>query len=110
MTAPNVRKFTVGQAMSVLVGSERRVFCTWGELLDVLGWLLQDVPMVDEIDDAIAVARPAVAEQHPALAAYAAPPEGASDTHVLGWLVDLSERHGNLLELAPVAEPTAEED
>jgi hypothetical protein len=105
MTAPTPRKFTVGQVMTVLAGgSGVRVFCSWGETLDVLGWLLQDVPLAEKIVPAIEAARPGVAEQHPELAKVKAPPARASDTTVLKWLADLSEEHGNLLELVPVVE------
>lgn len=104
MTAPNVRKFTVGQVMTVLAGSADRVFCTWGEVLDVLGWLLQDVPLVDDVAEAIAAARPGVARQHPDLGAYTAPPARASDAHVLSWLADIEASHAPLIELAPVVE------
>lgn len=107
MTAPTARKFTVGQVMTVLVGSAERVFCSWGEVLDVLGWLLQDVPLVDEVDAAIEEARPSVARQHPDLV-YTAPPAKASDSHVLAWLADIEAAHGALLELAPVVEEAGE--
>lgn len=112
MSAPNVRTFTVGQVMTVLVGSvlADRVFCSWGELLDVLGWLLQDVPMADEVDGAIDECRPYVEDLYPDLATVDPPSADASDTHVLGWLADLSRRHGNLLELTPVVEVEGRDD
>lgn len=109
MSAPNVRKFTVGQVMTVLAGDAERVFCSWGEVLDVLGWLLQDVPMAEELGEAIAEARPGVARQHPGLVAYSAPPVGASDSHVLGWLADIEASHAPLLELVPVDDEEAEQ-
>lgn len=104
MTTSAPRKFTVGQVMTVLVGGDDRVFCSWGELLDVLGHVLQDVPLADEVAAAIDAARPHVQVQHPALLAFVAPPVGASDAHVLAWLADIEERHGALLELALIAD------
>lgn len=101
--------FTAGQVMTVLVGSSDRLFCTWGQLLDVLGWLLQDVPMADEVDAAIEEARPSVQTQHPALVAYTAPPVGASDSHVLEWLAAIELDHGLEFALAPVGEELVEE-
>lgn len=98
------RKFTVGQVMTVLVGDPERIFCSYGELLDVLGWLLQDVPMTDQMGSAIEFCRGSVRAQHPELVAYIAPPADAGDTHVLTWLADIADKHGNLLELNPLAE------
>jgi hypothetical protein len=110
MTAPAARAFSAGQVMTVLVGSADRAFCTWGQLLDVLGWLLQDVPLADRVDAAIERARDGVQRQHPDLVAYTAPPAGASDSHLLGWLADIENRHGFEFELAPVVgAPAAEE-
>lgn len=116
MTAPQARSFSAGQVMTVLVGSSERPFCTWGQLLDVLGWLLQDVPLADRVDAAIERARDGAARQHPDLVAYTAPPAGASDAHLLGWLADIEERHGDELrefELVPLVgrgEPEEEVD
>lgn len=112
MTAPATRKFTAGQVMTVLVGSADRPFCSWGYLLDVLGWLLQDVPAHDRIDGAIERARGGVQLQHPDLVSVQAPAEGASDSTVLAWLADVEERFGDEFrefELAPVVEAPAEE-
>ena len=108
MTGPTARKFTVGQVMTVLAGSSERTFCSWGEVLDVLGWLLQDVPLADEVDSAIEACRPAVAAQHPALVAYTAPPPRASDTYVLEWLGSIELDHGREYELDPMADEPEE--
>lgn len=106
MTAQPARAFTAGQIMTVLVGSVDRVFCPWGELLDTLGWLLQDAPMAAEVDDAIISCRSAVQDQHPDLVAYTAPPAGASDAHVLAWLAGIERRHGREFALVPVVDAT----
>lgn len=112
MTRPAARKFSAGQVMTVLVGSADRVFCSWGALLDVLGWLLQDVPLADRIGEAIERARDGVQRQHPDLVAEQAPPAGASDSAVLQWLAEIEERFGDdyrEFELVPVVEAPAEE-
>jgi len=110
MTAPQARPFSAGQVMTVLAGSSERAFCTGGQLLDVLGWLLQDMPAHDQIDGAIERARGGVQRQHPDLVPYVAPPEDASDSHVLGWLADIENRHGFEFELVPVVERPAVEE
>lgn len=107
MTAANVRRFSAGQVMTVLVGSADRPFCTWGQLLDVLGWLLQDVPAHDRVDAAIDYCRSSVQAKHPDLVGVQAPPAGASDAHLLGWLADIEERFGGpdrSFELAPIVD------
>lgn len=112
---PTERTFTIGQVLSVARGNlaANQIFCTWGEFLDVVGYLLNDVPSlggdpsaeppIPPMSEVVAQrARPAVLEQHPTLAGVKAPAVLASDTEVLAWLVEQERKHGERLMLRPV--------
>lgn len=100
----SARTFTAGQVMTVLAGGADRVFCSYGELLDVVGWLRQDVPASGSWGAAIAECRAHVEAVYPGLAELEAPPAGASDAEVLSWLAAIEAEHGAAFELAPIDE------
>lgn len=105
---PLARSFTLGQVLSVAVGDTdaHQLFCSWGEFLDVVGYLLSDVPLVEDMPREVAErARPAVLEQHPDLAGVTPPAVLASDTEVLAWLAEQEAAHGERLTLTPIGDP-----
>ncbi len=106
MTAPasEGRLFDLGQVLTLACSDTdaQQLFCSYAELLDVLGYMLADVPMADDIPDAIERCRPVVLEQHPDLAGTAPPLPLASDTEVLTWLADQAAEHGTKLALRPL--------
>ncbi|WP_319456910.1 MULTISPECIES: hypothetical protein [unclassified Mycobacterium] len=104
MTAPTGRLFKLGQVLTIACADAeaQQVFCTYGELLDVLGYLLDDVPLADDMAAAIEQCRGYVHRWHPDLAAVAAPALNAPDTTVLAWLAAQEAEHGPELLLRPI--------
>lgn len=103
---PTNRAFTIGQVLTVARGdlAAHQLFCSYGEFLDIVGYLLDDVPLVEDMPATVAEkARPAVLAQHPQLAAVPPPPLTASDTAILSWLVEQEKRYGERLTLRPIA-------
>ena len=101
---PTERTFTIGQVLSVAVGDldAHQLFCAWGEFLEVVGYLLDDVPLLEDMPAAVAErARPTVLAQHPELAKVKPPPVLASNTDVLSWLAGQEREHGARLHLEP---------
>jgi hypothetical protein len=105
---PTARTFTIGQVLSIAVGNAEahQIFCSWGEYLDIVGYLLSDVPLLEELPDRVDdEAQPAVIDQYPGLAGVEPPPVLASNTEVLAWLAEQEEAHGERLTLRPIGDP-----
>lgn len=109
------RTFTVGQVLTIAVGDldAHQLFCPYAEFLDIVGYLLADVPSLDgdpnadpPIPPMVEVVeqrcRPAVLDQHPELATVDPPAVLASNTAVLSWLAAQEAAHGERLALRPV--------
>uniref|UniRef100_A0AAU8GQU0 Minor tail protein n=1 Tax=Mycobacterium phage JustASigh TaxID=3158894 RepID=A0AAU8GQU0_9CAUD len=103
-TPASPRSFTIGQVLTLACArtDEQQSFCSYGDLLDVLGYMLGDVPAADDIPDAIEQCRPAVRQAYPELAAEIPPPLNAPDTAVLSWLSHQERQYGGELTLAPL--------
>lgn len=103
---PASRSFSIGQVLTLACAHTdmQQSFCSYGDLLDVLGFMLGDVPAADDIPDAIDRCRPAVQAAYPELAAEDPPAPGASDTAVLAWLSQQERQHGAELTLTPLEE------
>lgn len=101
---PASRSFSIGQVLTLAIPPAEQVFCSYTDLLDVLGYMLNDVPAASDIDDAIDLCRPAVQAAYPELAAADPPAPDASDTAVLAWLSEQETRHGAELTLTPLEE------
>lgn len=102
MTAPAPRYFEIGPVVTVLHGSNDRLFCPLEQLYDVLGFLTGDVPMAEQIDDYIDTCRPNVADQYPDLAAVTPPKRATPEAEIVTWLVQLGAEHHAPLELTPL--------
>lgn len=102
--SPASRSFSIGQVLTLACAHTdmQQSFCSYGDLLDVLGFMLGDVPAADDIPDAIDRCRPAVQLAHPALVAEIPPPLNASDTAVLSWISHQERQHGSELTLTPL--------
>ncbi|QEA10824.1 hypothetical protein [Mycobacterium phage Weirdo19] len=112
MNAPELpgRLFSIGQVLTLTSSNieAQQMFCSYGDLLDVLGYLLSDVPMAEDIPAAIEQCRPAVRRAHPSLAHLTPPAPLAPDTEVLTWLSAMAAAHGEQLMLRPIIPPTGE--
>lgn len=93
--------FPLGVVVTLLHGSNERLFCTLPALFDALGWMLADHPAADQIDEYIERVRPAVQKQHPTLAGIK-PTRATTDTGILRWLADLEAKHGTEFGLTPI--------
>lgn len=105
---PTNRTFTIGQVLTVACGNlaAHQLFCAWAEYIDVVRYLLNDVPLLEDMPTEVADrARPAVLAQHPALAGVQPPPVLATDTTILSWLAEQERAYGERLALRPVAAP-----
>lgn len=101
------RPFSIGQVLTLACGNTeaQQVFCTYGELLEVLGYMLADVPLAEDIPAAIQRSRAAVHSQYPRLALLQPPSVTASDTAVLAWIAAQEREHGPTLALEPIEVP-----
>lgn len=118
------REFTLGQVLTLACADTpiTRHFCSWGEFLQVVGYLLGDVPSIDgdpgdpgadppvapipSLAEEVATrARPAVLAQYPDLATVDRPAVSAPDVTVLAWLADLETTYGPRLTLRPIESP-----
>jgi hypothetical protein len=108
MTGPRpdapARTFTAGQVLTLACSNAQaqQLFCSYGDLLEVLGYMLGDIPLAEEIPDAVERCRPAVLAEHPALANVGPPAVLAADTAVLTWLTHQETEHGTEFVLHPV--------
>lgn len=100
------RLFTLGQVLTLACGNTeaQQMFCSYAELLDVLGFMLNDVPLAEAIPDAIEQCRPAVLLQRPELAHVEPPRITAPDAAVLAFLADHERDLGATLTLTPIEE------
>lgn len=87
------RAFGVGAALTVALdapGPPHSTIGPWCDLSDlygILGWLVGDIPTVEQLPATIAAARGLLLAQHPELGdATGAPPSDSPDTEVLAWL------------------------
>ena len=101
---PAARSFTIGQVLTVACANTEahQMFCSYAELVDVLGFLLNDVPMADELADAIEQCRPHVVLAYPDFGHVHPPALDASDTAVLAWIAAQEREHGAELALRPI--------
>jgi hypothetical protein len=111
---PDERTFSIGQVLTLAVADAdaNQQFCSLGELYEVTGYMLGDVPMAANLAHAITTrCRPAVLAQYPDLAAAGPPPPAAPDVRVLAWLAEAEARYGPRLVLRPAVptEPVEEE-
>lgn len=105
--APPVgRLFTLGQVLTLACANTQaqQMFCSYAELLDVLGYMLDDVPLAERIPEAIEECRPTVHAAHPDLALVHPPAVDAPDIEVLAWIAAQEREHGPELLLRPVEE------
>ena len=105
MTAPE-RAFSIGQVLSIACSDTEahQLFCPYGDILDVLGYMLSDVPGADDLPDAIEECRPAVLEAFPALGEIAPPAPDAPDVAVLAWIGMQEQEHGSAFPLPVIRE------
>ena len=103
---PEGRMFSLGQVLTLACANTeaRQIFCSYAELLDVLGYMLNDVPLDDDIPAAIERCRPAVHRAHPDLAHLHPPKVGEPDTNVLAFIAAQEREHGRELWLRPLEE------
>lgn len=99
----NRRAFPIGSVLMLAVGSEERPLCPIGDLYDVLGHMLGDVPGAGDVDEFIDRCRPAVAAQHPQMAKLTPPDVDAPDEDVLAWIKEQSIKFGKAVELDSIA-------
>ncbi|ORA24929.1 hypothetical protein [Mycobacterium aquaticum] len=98
------RPFTIGQVLTLACASTEadQMFCSYGDLLAVVGFMLSDVPLADHLPAAIERCRPEVLKQHPDLMVVQPPTVNATDTAVLSWLAAQERVHGTELSLTPL--------
>lgn len=87
------RQFPLGAALTVALGalgpphSDYGPFCELRDLYELIGWLVGDIPSVEQLEGHTTQAQTALLAQHPNLGAVAdVPPSGAPDSEVLSWL------------------------
>ncbi len=87
------RTFPVGAALTVALSALGPPYATIGpycelrDLYDIVGWLVGDIPTVEQLTGHTGRARTALLAQHPALGdVHGAPASGSPDTAVLSWL------------------------
>lgn len=97
--------FPLGAVLTITCGSADRIFCTYGEILHILGFMLSDVPSPADTQAYIDAARPAVLAEHPELGVIRAPSVGAPDAVVLAWLHQQEQNHGATMTLTPLVTP-----
>lgn len=98
---PAGRVFGLGQVLTLACSNTaaQQLFCSYAELLEVLAFMLADIPLAADIPAAIERCRPGVLADHPELAGLKPPAPLAPDTEVLTWLDRQEQRHGRELLL-----------
>ena len=101
--------FSLGQVLTLACANieAHQMFCPYGDLLAVLGFMLSDVPLAEQLPAAIERCRPEVHRQHPNLIAVQPPAVNSPDTAVLSWLAAQEREHGTELALTPLEETRA---
>lgn len=97
----SARPFPLGAALTVALGAlgppDTGIgpWCELGDFYQLVGWLVGDIPTVEQIGGHTVRARLALLDQHPQLADVSEPPASdAPDTEVLAWLADMERQHG----------------
>lgn len=118
VNAMNGDEFPLAAALTVLVGSNDRPFCTLGNLYRILGFLLKNrsvdpddpdargIPRAELIDTAIDVCRPEILRQHPQLADITKT-RATTDTGILTWIAEQEKTFGATVALSPLPKANA---
>lgn len=103
------RQFPLGAALTVALTalgpphSDLGPWCELRDLYELIGWLVGDIPAVEQLAGHTSAARESLLNQHPDLVhAVGAPPAGAPDATVLAWLAEQEARFGAAVDVERV--------